>query len=497
MSDEKNERPRAAWTPHELRQAGTGPKPGLDPIFLRLLVQERLIVDRLDAALRRFQVGQAAAVDDEIGRMLYALGLADAALEPSPLQVSLHKHFDWSEKHLDKMKRVVADLHLDADLVYDAWVKEGGDLEILDPTAYALAFGEPRPADSSFHEGREQPDYLGAVGRYRGKPLVFEATAARNAGNWHAVAKGEAAADFLTEWMSRVERMLVERYRGKVLNHQLREIDLKTHPRSSLVYPKALGRKVDELIVCFRNWCRSPTVPRWGYTLIGAPGTGKTTVGGLIIAEKPADVTFLYCPAGEIGSVNEINEIFRMARLLAPTILQIDDVDLIAKSRENGDDAEFTSALMENLDGLEENARIFTIFTTNDPASMDDAVINRAGRVSNKIVFEGFGECFEELLVRYLDAYKLTAAPAAARKAARTAARLVKDFTPDEVKNICQRLALLHGGETVDQGAVLRAIKETHEAFHGKAAKRSFVGRKLNGHDRPGVREEEEPCYID
>jgi hypothetical protein len=442
---------------------------------LRKEVRQLVIQERLETVLGDFEEPQLSAIDAEVRRFIIQMGAETQG--GAPLLTAIKKHFGWSKADFEGLDETSASLTLEADAAYAIWATANDDLEILDPTPYRES-GNYAPWGVTYrrHDDRKMPDNFGGLVRYEGDPVWFRAALDMRNGVWQAMARGAAADRFLAAWESRTERFIVDRFRGKALDMNFQPIDLKTYSREDLIYPKRLGRRIDEMLTSFGSWAADEGVPRWGYVLIGGPGTGKTTIGGLLAGAKPPEVTFLYCPAGKIEKVSQIERLFRMARLLSPTILQIDDIDLISADRT--DDDEYTSCLMENLDGLEAGARIFTVFTTNDPSGMDEAIINRAGRTSGKIVFGGFGECFEGLLAKFVGEYRLRLSPADVKSVAKTMRGRVSDFTPDEVKNVCQRLSLLHRRSPVTRQALRAAIEATHEAFHGDAADSSYVRRR-------------------
>ena len=87
-----------------------------------------------------------------------------------------------------------------------------------------------------------------------------------------------------------------------------------------------------------------------------------------------------------------IREIFAYARLRAPSILMIDEIDSICGRRSaqgSSSDREIARtmlALLTELDGFSsgDNARVKCVFCTNRPKSLDPAFL-RPGRISRKI----------------------------------------------------------------------------------------------------------------
>jgi hypothetical protein len=76
-----------------------------------------------------------------------------------------------------------------------------------------------------------------------------------------------------------------------------------------------------------------------------------------------------------------------LARLLQPTMVVIEDVDLIARDREMMGPCEETllNRLLNEMDGLKEDADILFVLTTNRPEQLEGALANRPGRIDQAI----------------------------------------------------------------------------------------------------------------
>ncbi|MGH7135575.1 MAG: AAA family ATPase [Pirellulales bacterium] len=68
-----------------------------------------------------------------------------------------------------------------------------------------------------------------------------------------------------------------------------------------------------------------------GILLHGPPGTGKTLLAKVLAGLKLA--TFLYVTDGDMGRLDDVRDIFELARKLAPTILFFEDLDFFAAER--------------------------------------------------------------------------------------------------------------------------------------------------------------------
>jgi ATP-dependent 26S proteasome regulatory subunit len=83
-------------------------------------------------------------------------------------------------------------------------------------------------------------------------------------------------------------------------------------------------------------------------------------------------------------------EYMALARLLQPSLVVIEDADLIARDRsERGSacDEVMLNRLLNELDGLRERADVFFILTTNRPDTLEPDLASRPGRIDQAIEF--------------------------------------------------------------------------------------------------------------
>jgi hypothetical protein len=188
-------------------------------------------------------------------------------------------------------------------------------------------------------------------------------------------------------------------YRGKVLSLELRHqysgtssgIAVHRLPEvraDEVILPEATLRLLQRNVIAFaarRGGLKALGMStKKGILLYGPPGTGKThTIRYL--ASSLAGHTTLLVTAEQVGLLPEY---FSLARLLEPSILVIEDVDLIARDREsmNGACEEvMLNALLNEMDGLKEEAQIFFVLTTNRPQVLEAALASRPGRIDQAI----------------------------------------------------------------------------------------------------------------
>ncbi|HEX3096532.1 MAG TPA: ATP-binding protein [Usitatibacter sp.] len=81
---------------------------------------------------------------------------------------------------------------------------------------------------------------------------------------------------------------------------------------------------------------------------------------------------------------------FTLARLLQPSIVVIEDADLIARDRSTMDspcEEVLLNKLLNEMDGLKQDAEVFFILTTNRPEMLEAALASRPGRIDQAIEF--------------------------------------------------------------------------------------------------------------
>jgi AAA+ superfamily predicted ATPase len=121
--------------------------------------------------------------------------------------------------------------------------------------------------------------------------------------------------------------------------------------------------------------------PRRGVLLSGPPGTGKTTIGRAL-ARRLKSKFFLIDGTAISGTENfyeTVNHVFAAATRNAPSIIFIDDADVMF---ENGGDRGLYRFLLTKLDGLQSASaeRICVMVTAMDPSSLPPALV-RSGRL--------------------------------------------------------------------------------------------------------------------
>jgi len=135
------------------------------------------------------------------------------------------------------------------------------------------------------------------------------------------------------------------------------------------------------------SFTRMGVRPPRGILLYGAPGTGKTMLAKAVA--KESDANFISVKGPEmlskwIGeSEKAVREIFKKARMTAPTIIFFDEIDSLAPRRGFGSDSHVTervvNQLLTEMDGLQDLHDVIIIGASNRPDIIDTALL-RPGR---------------------------------------------------------------------------------------------------------------------
>ena len=137
-----------------------------------------------------------------------------------------------------------------------------------------------------------------------------------------------------------------------------------------------------------------------GVLLSGPPGTGKTLLARAVAGE--ADAPFFSLAASEfveaiVGvGASRVRDLFKEAKEAAPSIVFIDELDAIGRSRTSGvagfsggnDEREQTlNQILTEMDGFDSATNVIVIGATNRPDVLDQALL-RPGRFDRRVAVQ-------------------------------------------------------------------------------------------------------------
>ncbi|HEV8637770.1 MAG TPA: AAA family ATPase [Chloroflexota bacterium] len=158
---------------------------------------------------------------------------------------------------------------------------------------------------------------------------------------------------------------------------------LPTVPRGNVVLPDGLLERIERHTVVFSERAEHLLAGgrslKRGLLLYGPPGTGKTLTLMYLVGRMPGRTVILTTGRG-MGMVQTVAQ---MARTLAPAMVVLEDVDLIAEHRGQP----FSPAgpllfeLLNEMDGLRDDCDVIFALTTNRPDILEPALAARPGRI--------------------------------------------------------------------------------------------------------------------
>jgi ATP-dependent 26S proteasome regulatory subunit len=157
--------------------------------------------------------------------------------------------------------------------------------------------------------------------------------------------------------------------------------------RDQIVLPPAIVDAIDSNVVHFIQKVdalrRMGRPVKRGILFHGRPGTGKTHAARYL-AQRCEGVTVFFLTADNLGTLTATCQ---MARMLEPSLVLIEDVDLIAKERDRNKFVPMLHELLNEMDGVDSGAAVIFVLTTNRPEDLEDALAARPGRVDKAIEF--------------------------------------------------------------------------------------------------------------
>jgi cell division protease FtsH len=150
-------------------------------------------------------------------------------------------------------------------------------------------------------------------------------------------------------------------------------------------------------------------IPR-GVLLTGSPGTGKTLLARAVAGE--AGVPFFSMSASEFVEMivgvgaSRVRDLFAQAKAAAPSIIFIDEIDAIGRSRGSGvfsganDEREQTlNQILTEMDGFDASTGVIVLAATNRPDVLDAALL-RPGRFDRRVPVQAPDKAGREQILR-------------------------------------------------------------------------------------------------
>jgi len=232
-----------------------------------------------------------------------------------------------------------------------------------------------------------------------------------------------------------------------------------------------------------------------GLLLVGPPGTGKTLLAKAVAGE--ASVPFFSVSGSGfiemfVGvGASRVRDLFAQAKKEAPSIIFIDEIDAIGKSRASGgqmggnDEREQTlNQLLAEMDGFGTDTPVIVLAATNRPETLDAALL-RAGRFDRQVLVDkpDFDGRLAILKV-HSKGVKLSRNVDLSVVAKQTAGLAGADLA-----NIINEAALLAGRankKEIEQSDLLESIERSFVGLEKKNRKISEVEKKIVAYHESG-----------
>lgn len=194
-----------------------------------------------------------------------------------------------------------------------------------------------------------------------------------------------------------------------------------------------------------------------GVLLVGPPGTGKTLMAKAVAGE--AQVPFYSMSGSEFVEMfvgvgaSRVRDLFKKAKAKAPSIIFIDEIDAVGRSRgkinafQANDERESTlNQLLTELDGFGDNTGVIVLAATNRPDVLDKALL-RPGRFDRHIYLELPNQSERaEIFKVHIRPLKLSE-----NVDIEVLAKLSPGFSGADIANICNEAALIAAREKKDE----------------------------------------------
>uniref|UniRef100_A0A6N2MI60 AAA+ ATPase domain-containing protein n=1 Tax=Salix viminalis TaxID=40686 RepID=A0A6N2MI60_SALVM len=259
--------------------------------------------------------------------------------------------------------------------------------------------------------------------------------------------------------------------------------------------------ELEEIVEFLRNpekYVRLGARPPRGVLLVGLPGTGKTLLAKAVAGE--AEVPFISCSASEFVELyvgmgaSRVRDLFSRAKKEAPSIIFIDEIDAVAKSRDgksrivSNDEREQTlNQLLTEMDGFDSNSAVIVLGATNRSDVLDPA-LRRPGRFDRVVMVETPDRNGREAILKVHVSKKEI--PIGEDVDLHDIASMTTGFTGADLANLVNEAALLAGRKNkvvVEKFDFIQAVERSIAGIEKKTAKlqgseKAVVARHEAGH---------------
>ena len=289
-----------------------------------------------------------------------------------------------------------------------------------------------------------------------------------------------SAAGFLSEFRRQMQHRSV--LKGQIISLVMGEYGpsaagVTFHPRpelaaSDVILPDGLLQKVSDHALGIAEHRESLSEYgqhlKRGILLYGKPGTGKTHTVRYLLSQSEGATAILLSG----GSLARISEAATMARALQPSIVVLEDCDLIAEDRSFGHGPQpLLFEVLDAMDGLDSDADVAFVLTTNRVDMLERALAQRPGRVDLAVEIPLPAPAERTELVK-LYARGIPFSPAAVQDAAERTEGTTASFARELVRRAVVAAAL--EGVPVADGHLGQAVDGL--MADGEALTRSLLG---------------------
>ncbi len=224
-----------------------------------------------------------------------------------------------------------------------------------------------------------------------------------------------------------------------------------------------------------------------GILLVGPPGTGKTLLARAVAGE--AGVTFFSISGSEFVEMfvgvgaSRVRDLFEQAKIKAPCIIFIDELDALGKARGAGpmahEEREQTlNQLLVEMDGFDPRIAVILMAATNRPEILDPALL-RPGRFDRQVLVDR-PDKIGRLAILRVHAKRVALGPDAGLE---VIAGMTPGFSGADLANIINEATLL----TVRRNKEQVGHSELQEAVERVVAGLEKKNRVLNKMERERV----------